>query len=396
MRKISLAIMGCYASLLSAFAQVPANDRSIYTTRKLKLEEVNFVSSYYSQTGNHAAVTGGIGSEQLTDISNLLELRLVKADAKKRLRLLNLQIGLDAYSSASSDNIDPATISSPSRSERRIYPSISYSIKNNVKRNTIGFIGYFSNEYDYTSLSPGLTYTKYSEDNNKELTVKLQAFFDNRRVILPIELRNNTPAAFTGNTNRNTFNASFIYSRVVNMRSQIAVLLDLAYQNGLLSTPFNRVYFTDNELRIEKLPATRFKLPIGLRFNCFLSDKFVIRSFYRFYYDSWSLMAHTFSLEFPVKITPFLSLSPVYRFYTQTAAQQFAAYKEHNPSDEFYTSDFDLSKFNSHLIGLTFRKVSVEGVFGIKKLNSLELRYSYYYRTTQLRAHSITLALRLK
>src|SRR4051812_10590979 len=144
MRKISLAIMGCFLSLLSAFAQSPAeNDTSIYAIRKLKLEEVNFVSSYYNQTGNNAAVTGGIGSEQLTDISNLLELRLVKADARKRLRLLNLQIGVDAYSSASSDNIDPATISGPSRSERRIYPSISYSIKNNVKRHSIGFIGYF-------------------------------------------------------------------------------------------------------------------------------------------------------------------------------------------------------------------------------------------------------------
>jgi hypothetical protein len=396
MRKISLALMGCYCSLLSAFAQPPAEiDTSTYSNRKLKIDEVNFISSYYNQTGNKAAVTGGIGSENLTDISNLLELKLVKADAKKRSRLLTLQLGVDAYTSASSDNIDPATISSASRSERRIYPTISYSVKNNVKRRAIGFIGYYSTEYDYTSLSPGFTFTKFSEDNNKELTVKLQAFFDNRKIILPIELRN-TPDVFSGTTNRNTYNASFIYSRVINQRAQLALLIDVAYQSGLLSIPFNRVYFSDNELRIEKLPASRFKLPLGLRFNYFLNDRFVVRSFYRFYYDTWNLIAHTFSVELPVKITPFLSVGPVYRFYTQSAADQFAPYKEHNPSDEFYTSDYDLSRFTSQLIGLNLRKVSAEGVFGIKKLNSVELRYAYYHRTTPLTAHTIALAFRIR
>jgi hypothetical protein len=149
-------------------------------------------------------------------------------------------------------------------------------------------------------------------------------------------------------------------------------------------------------LKIERLPNSRFKLPLGFRLNYFLGDRFVIRSFYRFYYDSWNLTAQTFSLEFPVKITPFLSLSPVYRFYTQSAARYFAPYKQHFISDEFYTSDYDLSGFHSHLVGLNFRKVSAQGILGIKKWNSLELRYSYYYRTTRLTAHSITLAVRFK
>jgi hypothetical protein len=396
MRKISLTILGCYVSLLSAFAQTPAeSDTSMYVIRKLKLEEINFVSSYYQQTGNNSAVTGGSGTEQLTDISNLLELRLVKADARKRLRLLNVQMGVDAYTSASSDKIDPATISSASRSERRIYPSISYSIKDYTKRYSLGFIGYYSKEYDYTSISPGLTFTRFSKDNNKELTVKFQAYFDNRKIILPIELRN-SPATFTGKTQRNSFNASFIYSSVLNQRTQFAVLMEPAYQRGLLSTPFNRVYFANDELRIEKLPDARFKFPLGLRLNYFLDDRFVIRSFYRFYYDTWNLMAHTFSLEVPVKITPLLSLGPVYRFYTQTAAKQFAPSRQHLVSDEFYTSDYDLSKFISHLMGLNFRKVSVDGILGIKKWNILELRYSYYYRTTRLSAHSITLVAKFK
>lgn len=395
MRKLSLAALGFYISILSTFSQNVENDTSLYTNRKLKLNEINLISSYYSQAGNNSAVTGGVGTEQLTDISNLLELRFAKTDTKDRFRQLNFHLGVDAYSSASSDKIDPNTISSASKSDRRIYPSVSYAVKNNVKRREIGFVGYFSTEYDYTSFSPGVNFSKTSKDNNKEFAVKFQAFFDNWQIILPIELRND-PSVIIPNSNRNSFNTFFIYSHVINKRTQFAALLDLAYQNGLLSTPFHRVYFTNDELRVEKLPDTRFKLPIGVRMNYFLGDRFVIRSFYRFYYDTWNLAAHTFSIEAPVKITPFVSLSPVYRFYTQTSANYFAPYKQHQPTDEFYTSDYDLSQFNSHLVGLNFRKVSANGILGIKKWNSLEIRYSYYYRTTGLSAHSIALALKLK
>jgi hypothetical protein len=396
MRKISLAIMGCYISLLSAFAQAPADSgTSSYKIKKLRLEEVNFVSSYYGQDGNNSAVTGGRGTEKLTDFSNFIELRYVRKDIKERQRILNLQLGVDSYSSASSDNIDPSTISGASRSERRIYPSVSYAVKNTLKRKSIGFTGYYSQEFDYNSISPGISFSKNSKDNNKELTVKLQAFFDNRQIILPIELRN-SPEISIANTHRNSYNGSLIYSRILNEKMQMAMLIDLNYQNGLLSTPFNRVYFSNGEIRIEKLPEVRIKFPFGLRFNYFLNERIVLRSFYRFYYDTWNLNAHTFNIELPVKITPFLSLSPVYRFYIQTAAAYFKGYQLHGLADEFYTSDYDLSQFNSHLLGLNFRKINTEGILGIRKWNSLDIRYSYYYRSTRLSAHSIALAFKFR
>ena len=65
-------------------------------------------------------------------------------------------------------------------------------------------------------------------------------------------------------------------------------------------------------------------------------------------------------------------------------------------NSEFYTSDYDLSKFTSHLFGLNFRMVSANGLMGVKKLNVVELRYSYYNRSTDLTSHLITLALKFK
>ena len=68
MKRICLVVVGIFIQLFGAFAQV--KDSSAYQSRKLKLEEINFVSSYYTQDGSNSAVTGGVGTEKLTDYSN--------------------------------------------------------------------------------------------------------------------------------------------------------------------------------------------------------------------------------------------------------------------------------------------------------------------------------------
>ena len=57
MRKTCLVVVGIFLHFFSGFAQ--SSTDSGYESRKLKLEEVNLVSSYYHQEGNNSAVTGG-------------------------------------------------------------------------------------------------------------------------------------------------------------------------------------------------------------------------------------------------------------------------------------------------------------------------------------------------
>jgi hypothetical protein len=199
-----------------------------------------------------------------------------------------------------------------------------------------------------------------------------------------------------GHKPRNTYNASFSWLQVVNKRLQVAFLVDGAYQTGQLGTLYQRVYFQDNSELVEHLPDSRFKIPLGFRANYFLGDKIVIRSFYRYYTDNWGINAHSLELEVPYKISPFVSVSPFYRFYTQTAADYFAPYQQHQLSDEFYTSDYDLSEFNSHFGGLNLRFNSADGILGMKHLNTLELRYGHYNRSNGLQANIVTLAATVK
>lgn len=399
-RKLALSALIIFLSSQTFYTQQTsvAKDSTTYKKRKLKIEEINFTSGYYQQDGDNAAVTGGVGDEHLTDVATTLNLSLSKYDKYNRKHGLKVELGVDVYTSASSDKIDPSTVSSASKGDVRVYPSLQYSLENNEKRYAIGGGLSFSQEYDYSSIGGNFQYSKWSKSKNSEITAKASIFLDHWKVIYPIELRP-TDAISEGlskNEPRNSYNLGIIFSQVVNHNLQMSILADWAYQDGLLATKFHRVYFNDGSLKSENLPDKRTKIPLGIRANYFLGDNIVLRSFYRYYWDDWDIKAHTISLEASYKITPFTSFAPFYRYYTQSAAEYFAPYMAHHPSDTYYTSDYDLSKFNSNMFGFTARFSNLGDSSFLKRLNALELRYAYYKRSNNLNAHNITVSFNFK
>lgn len=394
MRQISLTVLGLYLSLISAFSQ--NSDSSNYKSRKLQLEEVNFVSSYYNQDGNHSAVTGGIGTEKLSNYGGAIELKLFKYDKKSLRHSFGIEAGYEHYSSASSDKIDPATISSASMDDNRIYQSVSYGIKNEKKRTSFGLTGSHSKESDYLSRGLALNFSKTSKDKNSEYGIKMQGFWDEWWVILPIELR--PPSAPNGKTYspRNSYSAALSFARIINRHLQVSVVAEPTYQEGLLATRYQRVYFKDGSLQAENLPGKRLKLPVGVRANYFMGDKTILRSYYRFYTDDWGLKAHTLELETPVKLTPFASLSPFYRFHIQNSTEYFAPFGQHLTSAKYFTSDYDLSSINSHFTGIGFRLAPPRGILGIQAFNSMEVRYGHYFRSDGLQSNIVTMLLKAK
>jgi hypothetical protein len=329
----------------------------------------------------------------LSDFATTIDVKLSRYDFRKRKHTITGELGIDVYTSASSDKIDPSTVTSASYSDNRIYPSIGYAITNEEKGSTVSVVGSISTEYDYFSAGLGLGWSKLSKDRNREVSIKAQVFLDTWSVILPVELRGSEDS---DTKPRNSYSTSFTISQIINRRLQILVLADVAYQQGQLATLYHRTYFTDGSHRVEYLPDNRLKIPLGLRLNYFVGDRFIIRTYYRYYRDSWDLSAHTAEIEIPIKITPFLSVSPFYRYYTQQGVKYFAPYEGHDPNEEYYTSDYDLSTLTSQMIGAGMRLATPGGVMGISRLNALELRYGHYERSTGLHADIITLLLKLK
>ena len=372
-----------------------ANAQGVLLPNKTETE-IDILSSYYNQDGSFSPVTGGIGTEELTDISNIVVVN-VPLDSARSYGVL---VGGDLYSSASTDNIDNNP-SSASADDLRVYANGSYTQKDLQKgRIYSGRVG-FSNEYDYVSVNGGLSLTQVFNGANSEITVGVQAFFDQWDIILPIELRTRNQMIFPDN-DRRSFNGTLTFSQVLNRRAQFSLTADAIYMTGLLSTPFHRTFISEDEiLRVapEILPDERFKLPLSLRFNWFPGDRFIFRSYYRFYSDNWGITGHTASLEVPVKLSPVWTVYPYVRYHTQNASDYFAPFGEFSPFDTFRTSDYDLAALSSWKYGAGLRYAPINGLFDkifLKRrllLKYLQIRAAYYTRDPDLTAFITSLNL---
>lgn len=403
MKKICLTVVGLFLLFVHAFSQTQTPDTSAYKPRKLRFDEVELVSSYYTQNGDHSAIRGGIGDEHVTDLANGVEVKFVAWDAKQRKNSLTAGMGVDHHTAASQ-----AWISKTGASRRtdglRLYPTVDWSRENQQKGSSIGAGVYYSNEFNYHSYGFDINAGQKTR-NNGEFGVKLSAYLDQVTMILPSEFE---PAGAYrtgrngelrhpdyGSSGRQTYTASFSFSQIIDTRLQGILLLDLVEQHGYLGLPFHRVYFADGADSIEKLPSNRFKLPIGLRVNYFLGDALILRSYYRYYTDSWGISSHTASLETTVKITPFYSVTPFYRYYAQTAARYFSPYETHAATDTYYTSNYALASFHSSFFGAGVRLAPPKGIFDTH-LKTLEIRYGHYTQTTDLVSDVISLDLQFR
>src|SRR5580692_4174347 len=101
MKRICLTVVGMYLLLLHAFSQTTAKDSTGFKPKKLTLDEVDLVSSYYTQNGDHSAIRGGIGDEHVTDLANGVEVKFVGWDARERKNTLTAGMGVDHHTAAS-------------------------------------------------------------------------------------------------------------------------------------------------------------------------------------------------------------------------------------------------------------------------------------------------------
>lgn len=456
-------------TFLCARQLVAQDSTAVYKKRVLETTEVDFISSYYSQEGNNASVTGGIGTEELTDLTAAIVVSMPLNDDA----VLTVDIGLSAYTSASSSNGNPFDISGASgndedEDDRQIQPpgdvigspwvassgasgsdvwgsvNADYSHSSN-DRNTIWNANVsFATEYDYSSIGFGGGLTKLFNEKNTTLGLNANVYLDTWNPIYPTELKayddengnlnqgffkgvtlmnqNGDPTiaynpinykAITDN-GRNSYSFSISLSQILSKNAQFSVFLDIIKQDGWLANPLQRVYFGDvanyyignaasiNNYTsatntdvfqladdIERLPNKRLKIPIGFRFNYYINEVFTLRTYYRYYFDDWGIKSNTASIEIPIKISSNFTLYPSFRYYNQTAADYFAPFEQNVSTDRYYTSDFDLSKFNANQygFGLSYTDIFTKAHVWKLGLKSIDIKYNNYKRNTGLSAN---------
>ena len=432
----NIILFMCVFAFAKAYSQTSQDSPKVYKKRVLETIEVDFLSSYYSQDGDNAAVSGGIGSEELTDVTGTIVVAIPLNDDD----VLNIDASVSAYTSASSSNVNPfdggqpadpfVASSGASGADTWANVTASYSHSSDDRNDIWSAKVSISSEYDYFSAGVGGSYTKLFNEKNTELSVSGNVFIDSWSLIYPSELRapgnggdddddddddfNINNYTITGNPNyapqfipfnssgRNSYSLGFGFSQILHKNVQGSLALDFVKQQGLLSTPFQRVYFADVEDSfienfqladdVERLPESRFKVAVGGRLNWYLNETFTVRTFYRYYFDDWRITSHTASIEVPIKITDKFTLYPSYRFYNQTAADYFAPANENLSTSDFYTSDYDLSEYSANQFGFGVSYTDIFAKAHIWKfgLKSIDLKFYQYDRDTTFTSSIIT------
>lgn len=361
-------------------------------------EIIEVVYNQYFQNGNNSAVTGGIGTEKLIVYGPSL-----KVTNKKDKNTFQIQTGVDIISSASADNIDFIP-SSPSRIDPRGYVDVNIG-KFNPRRNLNLEIGSgLSLESDYFSFKTQIGANKKLNPQS-EIGFVFQLFLDDlrwglgnpgyyrlERLIYPAELRFKE---WHDETHRHTKVVKMSYSQVMNKRNVLGVFFDFTHQEGLLATPFHRIYFSDYSIGVEQLPSTRQKGSLAVRLNSFVGGNVILKNSINPYMDSFGINSVSIENQTAIKLTPEFILLPGFRYYSQTSARYFKPYEEHDSGTKYHTSDYDLSAFETYTMGVGFKKHYNSQSSKRTVLRTWMLRYSHMIRTDGLKAHIISTSVML-
>jgi hypothetical protein len=371
---------------------------SNYRKREIPQAEIEILYSMYGQQGDHSAITGGAGTEQLTVYAPGFEITL-----NGSISSFTINAGTDIISSASTDRIDDV-VSSASMLDMRTHADVQYSRRSRKEELEFSVGTGFSLESDYLSFPVRMAFTYTAPDKMRQVQIAFSAFFDDLRwgrlnpdyrrpvtLIYPAELRN---TEWFDIYRRYSYNFKTGFIQVINHRLRVGIFPELILQKGLLSTPFHRVYFNNDSLKVENLPQSRIRMPLGLKVNYFAGSRTILKGGYTFYHDDFRINAHNLEIESAMKINPVWTISPFIQLYSQTGSTYFQPYAQHVPDRQFYTSDYDLSAFNSIKAGLGIRWAPIAYLSARNIFDEVQLRYAYFRRSEGLSAHMLSAVFR--
>jgi hypothetical protein len=252
-------------------------------------------------------------------------------------------------------------------------------------------------ESDYLSLPVNFGTTYTSKDKMQIFNCDFQFYFDDLRwgrlnenyhrpvrLIYPSELRYKT---WFETYKRNSYSVKLGFQQVLNKRNVLGIFPEFTLQQGLLSTPFHRIYFSDGKVGIETLPELRQKALLGIKLNTFVGGITILKNRIDLYADDFGIRGLALENESSFKLTPFFTLSPSIRIDFQKGSKFFKPFGLHSQNESFFTSDYDLSTMETYQFGLAIRYLALKSLGKAAVFNDVKLKYAYYFRSNQLNAH---------
>jgi len=217
----------------------------------------------------------------------------------------------------------------------------------------------YSSEHDYLSYGAALNYSLDLNGKNTTLNLGWAHDWD---TVLPAR----SPFLYSME-HKDTDHVLVGVNQLLGPKTVLTANLTIASARGYLSDPYRGVMFDQSDqfnlndliLYPEKRPGHRLSYVPEITLRQYLTPLHAgVEASYRYYQDTYGIAAHTIQLAWHQKIGTFLQISPVFRYYRQSAASFYAI---HFPGDFVYdpaaipanySSDYRLSTMETFNAGV--------------------------------------------
>jgi hypothetical protein len=208
-----------------------------------------------------------------------------------------------------------------------------------IGRNTPGALLSFSQESDYTSTGLGLQDAVDFNKKNTTLLVGGAYTFDSIK-----------PANGLPEKTKRTLDALLGVTQVLTPTTLLTANVGFGQVSGFLSDPY-KVVELNGAIVPEKRPESKDKFIFYVGMNQFITPlNGAVDLGFRRYSDSFDVEADTATLAWYQKLGAHVIVSPLVRYYQQTAASFYDTSFSGNP--EYYSSDYRASAFRAMGYGL--------------------------------------------
>lgn len=212
----------------------------------------------------------------------------------------------------------------------------------------------YSSESDYRSLGIALTDAIDFNEKNTTLAVGIAHNFD--------EIQ---PEFWDSAEHKDSTDVLLGVTQLLDARTVFTANFTFGYSDGYLADPYKGFRFDGypdpTAVFGEKRPGYKSKEILFLSLTRFF-DKLngSAEAEYRFYHDSFGIDSHTLGLAWHQKIGKYVIVAPLFRYYTQSAADFYAVRLPGDPSDPdslvpipaYYSADYRLSELHTLTYGL--------------------------------------------
>jgi hypothetical protein len=272
---------------------------------------------------------------------------------------------VDMVSSAS---IDVITTASPYTETRT-----QYGVGFEYLRNKVTYAAAFSNssENDYEADTATLS---ISQDMFGDLTT-VSLFFTRGWD----DVTRRGDATFADEIDRRIYGVDI--SQVATKNMVLGLSYETITEEGFLNNPYRQVRYLDPDAAVgysfepERYPRTRTGNALSLRARYFLPYRAAIQGDYRFYTDTWDILAHTAEVSYTHPLDEEWTFDVRYRFYTQDAAEFYSDLFPRADFQNFLARDKELSTMTSHTLGFGVTYEFRSPRMSFLNRSSLNLRY---------------------